>query len=257
MLAKERQNLICEMLKNNGTVETAKLAETFDVSVETIRKDLIILENQNAILKIHGGAIAKAKLKPKQELLVRCEENSLNKRSLVLKAMEFISEGDVIVIDEGSTAVIFAEALKEKFSSLTIVTYSLDVMNVLSECDNFELVLCGGNYRKDERVFCGKQTLETLGNMHVQKAFIFPAAISLDCGICGHDDAILQLQEQMIKSADAVYILADSVKFEKTALRKLCDNNESFTYITDGEISLKIKKAYEERNIKLYIGEKR
>ena len=256
MLAKERQNLIYEMLENNGTVESAKLAEMFNVSVETIRKDLIILEKKNAILKIHGGAIAKTKLKPKQELLVRCEENNLKKRSLALKAMEFISEGDIIGIDEGSTAIIFAEALKEKFSNLTIVTYSLDVMNILCESDNFNLVLCGGNYRKDERVFCGKQTLDTLGNMHIQKAFVFPTAISLDYGICGYDDNILQLQDKLIKSANSVYMLADSEKFEKTAFRKLCDNDERFNYITDDKINLEIKKEYEENNIKIFVGGK-
>ncbi len=257
MLAKERQNLICELLKKNGSVETAKLAELFDISVETIRKDLIILEKQNMILKIHGGAIAKAELKPKKELLVRCEENNSKKRSLVLKAMEFISEGDIIGIDEGSTAIIFAEILKEKFSKLSIVTYSLDVMNILRECDGFELILCGGNYRKDERIFCGKQTLDTLGNMHIQKAFVFPTAISLDYGICGYDDNILQLQDKLIKSADTVYMLADSEKFEKNAFRKLCDNDEKFNYITDDELNLEIKKAYEEKNIKIFMGGKR
>ena len=256
MLAKERQNQICEILKQNGTVETAKLAELFHVSVETIRKDLIILEKQNAILKIHGGAIAKAELKPKQTLSVRCEENHLQKRALARKAMEFISEGDIIGIDEGSTAIIFAELLKETFSKLCIVTYSLDVLNILSECDGFELILCGGNYMKDEKIFYGRQTLEALEKLHIQKAFVFPSAISLDAGICGYVDQILQIQAKLIQSADAVYILADSEKFEKTAFRQLCENDNKFTYITDGELNLDIKKAYEEKNIKIFMGEK-
>lgn len=255
MLAKERQNQICEILKKSGTVETAKLADIFHVSVETIRKDLIILEKQNAIMKIHGGAIAKAALIPKQKLSERCEENHFKKISLALKATEFVSEGDIIGLDEGSTAIVFAEILKEKFSKLTVVTYSLDVMNILSECEGFEIILCGGNYMKDEQIFYGRQTLDALRSMHLQKAFVFPTAISLEFGICGYDDNILQIQNQLIQSADTVYMMADSEKFEKTAFQRLCDSDGNFIYITDDELNTDIKKAYEERNIKIYTGD--
>jgi DeoR/GlpR family transcriptional regulator of sugar metabolism len=92
--------------------------------------------------------------------------------------------------------------------------------------------------------------------MHIQKAFVFPTAISLDYGICGYDDNILQLQDKLIESAKTVYMLADSEKFEKTAFRKLCDNDERFNYITDDKINLEIKKEYEENNIKIFVGGK-
>ena len=256
MLANERQSRIYDLIRQNGSVETTKLAELFGVSIETVRKDLVALEKQSAILKIHGGAVAKSQFKQKQKLLIRCEENNDRKKELALKAMEFICEGDIIGVDEGSTAIIFAKALKERFSRLTVVTYSLDVLNILRECDGFELVLCGGTYMKEERSFYGKQTLDALGNMHVQKAFIFPTAISLEFGICGYNDNILQVQDGLIKSANEVYMLADSDKFEKTALQKLRDNDEKFNYITDNMINKEIRKKFKDNNLKLFIKEK-
>lgn len=254
MLAKERQNQIFEIIKRSGAVETAKLAELFGVSIETIRKDLILLENQNALLKIHGGAVSKAQMSPRQMLSARCEVNGPQKMKLAKKAMKFISEGDVIGIDEGSTAIVFAKLLCENFSRLTVVTYSLDVLNILSECEGFELILCGGSYMKSERIFCGREALKTLKNIRVNKAFLFPTAISIEYGICGYNDSILQIQEQLIKSAGSVYVLADSEKFEKNALKKLCDNDQEFVYITDDELKPEILKAYKENNIKILTG---
>jgi len=88
----------------------------------------------------------------------------------------------------------------------------------------------------------------------VQKAFIFPTAISLSFGICGYNDDLLQVQRQLIESATTTYILADSSKFEKRALLRLCDTSENYYYITDGNLDEKTVNLYAQNHIKLYIG---
>lgn len=254
MLVEERRDRICEIIRNTGAVETAKLAELFHVSIETIRKDLLFLEKSDKLLKTHGGAVIKGEMKPMYALTKRCEEYSREKHALATAAMELISEGDIIGIDEGSTAIAFAEVLKERFSKLTIVTHSLDVFNRLAHHKDFHMILCGGNYMKEERAFCGSQTLEALRNLHIQKAFIFPTAISLAFGICGYIDDLLQVQRQLIQSASKTYILADSSKFEKQALLKLCDINPDFFYITDDKLDADIQSIYREKHLTLYTG---
>ena len=96
-----------------------------------------------------------------------------------------------------------------------------------------------------------------LKNLHMQKAFIFPSAVSFEFGICDYQKDLYQIQEQMIKSSDEIFILADSSKFEKKALLKLDDMKTEYRYITDCNINSELEKLYKEHNINLYIGGKK
>ncbi len=255
MLAKERQNQICEILKKNGTVETAKLAEMFHVSVETIRKDLLAMEQNGRLTRVHGGAVEKVAMKPFKELKERNKEFGKQKHELSIKAAGFISEGDILGIDSGSTAISFAEVLKEKFSKLTVVTHSMDVFEILSNHKDFSVILCGGHYLREENAFYGELTINMLNSLHIQKAFIFPSAISLEYGIYDYQKDLYQMQKQMMQSSDEIYILADSSKFEKTALLKLANMNPEYIYITDYSLQDEIVNLYKENDIKIYLGE--
>ena len=184
MFAKERQDKIYEIVKNNGAVTTSALVKLFDVSIETVRRDLLEMERHGLLSRVHGGAVAIGEMKPYLDLNERNKEFTEQKRHLALKASEFISDGDIIGIDSGSTAISFSEVLKEKFSKLTVITNSLDVFNIL--CDSFSVILCGGHYLPYEKAFYGSLTLSMLKNLHMQKAFIFPSAVSFEFGICDY-----------------------------------------------------------------------
>ena len=252
MFAKERQDKIYDIIKSNGTVTTSALVNLFDVSIETVRRDLLEMERHGLLLRVHGGAVAVGNMKPFLNLNERNKEFTEQKRNLAIKASEFIAEGDIIGIDSGSTAISFAEVLKEKFSNLTVVTHSLDVFNIL--CDRFSVILCGGYYSSNEKAFYGLLALGMLKNLHMQKAFIFPSAVSLEFGICDYQKDLYQIQEQMIKSSDEIFILADSSKFEKKALLKLNNMKTEYRYITDCNINSELEKLYREHNLNLYIG---
>lgn len=88
----------------------------------------------------------------------------------------------------------------------------------------------------------------------MQKAFIFPSAVSLEYGICDYQKNLYQVQKQMIYSSDEIYILADSSKFEKKALLKVSDMKKEYTYVTDGNISEELKILYQKHNMNLCIG---
>lgn len=254
IFAQERQNKIYEMLQKNGAVTTSGLVNCFGVSIETIRKDLLFMERKGQLSRVHGGAVIKSDMKRFLELQQRNKEYSAQKEALALKATEFISDGDIIGIDSGSTAIALAEAIKERFSRLTVVTHSHDVFETLCNYKDFTLILCGGQYQRSENAFYGALTLDTLSNLHMQKAFIFPSALSLNCGIFDYQNDLYQVQKQMIKSAETIYILADSSKFEKKALLKIDDMKTDYYYVTDASLSKELKKIYEENNINIFIG---
>ncbi len=255
MLAENRRDEIAQLIQENGAVTTSDMVSRFGVSIETIRRDFLCMEEQGILKRVHGGAISERKMKRFNPLEERNKEFSAEKRALSLNAIRFIEEGDIIAIDTGSTAIFFAEVLRDNFSSLTVVTHSLDVFNILCHNKQFKTILCGGHFFGDENAFYGSLATDTLKKIHVQKAFIFPSAISMEFGVCDYDENLYPMQKQMIESSDSVFVLADSSKFEKRALLKVCDMKSEFTYITDNNLSESLVKLYKENAINVFKGE--
>ena len=252
MFAKERHTKILEMLKETGSVTTAQLVDACSVSIETIRRDLLILEESGMLQRVHGGAVAMGDMIAFRELPQRMQENVAQKQELCRTAMDFIKNGDTIGVDSGSTAVLFAEALKERFSDLTVITYSLDVFLILNQYKNFRVILCGGDYYPTENCFVGVLALNMLSSLHVQKVFLFPTAVSLQHGIFDHESEVLIMQQTLRRIASQVFVLADSSKFEHTDLLKQEDMLPSYIYVTDSALSATLKAMYLENHIQIF-----
>lgn len=251
MFAKERQSEIIKILNRKGNLNTADLVKQFDVSVETIRRDLLELEKSGLLQKVHGGAIAIGKMGSIAELPKRIEQNKEEKIELCKTAAMLVEEGDIICVDTGSTAIYFAEALKSRLSQLTVVTHSLDVFHILTQKEGFQVILCGGHFLKDEKAFHGNLTLETLKRLHVKKTFLFPSAISLHGGVCDFIDELQQVQQQMMLCSEKTYFLANSEKFERHALLKLCDMRPEHVFVTDKGLNENYRQLYQEAGLQV------
>ena len=255
MLAKERQDAIFVMVSKDGAVTTGKLMEQFNVSIETVRRDLLVLEKAGRITRVHGGAVAAGQMQPVMALHQRNQARSEEKQELSETAMAFVSEGDIVAVDSGSTAILFAQALKEHFSNLTVVTHCRDVFELLCDHREFTVILCSGHYLRSERAFYGTLTLDTLQKLHVRKAFLCPSAVSLEFGICDYQPELCLVQKQLIAAAEKVFVLADSSKFEKKALLQLASMKKEYTYITDRKLPEEIRKLYAENGIQIIKGD--
>lgn len=251
MLAKERQNIIIRLLKSESAVTTAQLMEKFGISDETARRDLLTLEREGKLQRVHGGAVNPKEMKNFLPFERRTQKAKTEKGLLSEIAVKTIRNGEIIGIDSGTTAIEFSEALLHSNLELTVVTHSLDVFNILNQSENFHLILCGGHFLKTENAFYGMLTIDTLKNLHLQKAFIFPSAVSLSHGVGDFNPELAMVQKQLISSASEVMVLADSGKFETNALLKITDVNPDFTFITDPKLPDVLKKLYYENNIKI------
>lgn len=249
MLAKERQDRIRALLNEKGSITTSELMELFCVSIETVRRDLLTMEQSGVLQRVHGGAVSSGGVVPFRELHSRMQDNVPQKQQLCRVAASFVEEGDTIAIDAGSTAVVFAQELKARANRVTVVTYSLDVFELLRGHREFQVILCGGTYMPQENILSGPLALNMLSMLHVSKAFLFPTAVSLHHGICNHIPECYAIFRAMKQAADQCFILADSSKFERTDLLKQDDMLPDYIYITDPALPDRMKKLYEENHL--------
>lgn len=244
MFANERHQKILARIRENGAVTTAELIDSFGVSIETVRRDLLQLERSGQLQRVHGGAVAPGGMRPYAQLPQRLEANQAAKAEVAGIAAQLVEEDDIICVDSGSTAYFFAKALEARLSRLTVVTHSMDVFEILSKKEGFRIILCGGCYDPQEKAFHGAITTDTLKQLHVRKAFLCPSAISLKTGIWDYDRELSQVQKQILSICDKAYFLADSVKFETSALLKLCDTSPGHVYVTDSGLSAQYRQLY-------------
>lgn len=251
MFADERYKVIQGMLNEKGSVTVSELQDKFQISTETVRRDLITLERQGILKRVHGGAVKSVKMKEFHKMDLRKKEFSDEKYAIAEAAMELIKDGDIISIDSGSTAVIFAKVLKGRFNQLIIITHSLEVFQELEGEPGYKLILIGGEYLEEESAFCGEIATSCINGLQVEKAFLFPSAISLMGGAMDFVTELVPVQKKYINKANHVYVLADHSKIETTALLKLCELQACDGIITDANLDPNIYERYAQFDINI------
>ncbi len=255
MFANERYRIILSKLAEKRSVSASELTEIFGVSMETVRRDLAHLESLGRLLRVHGGAVALNEEKvTKSPLEQRLVERADKKRELSHYAIPFIHEQDVIAIDSGSTTIELAHRLCENFRQLTVITYSKDILDILTQKSSFAVRLIGGDYLPDERLFYGFLAEDALRRLRASKCFICPSAVSLRCGVSITVKEYYNLNQGMMAMSDCTYILADSSKIEATAPIRLCELDAVDAIVTDSGVDRQILSLYRERGIDLVCG---
>ncbi len=253
LLADKRLSLIADKIKNKGAVKVGELATEFNVSIETIRRDLLLLERKKILQRVHGGAVSVGDMITYHDFQTRKEENVEEKIQLGEIVKDLVLDGDVVYVDAGTTSLHVARAIKDK--DITVVTCSLEAFNELSG-GKAKIILCGGIFCKELSSFCGTLAEDTINKLYFSKAFIFPSAISLKNGIFDFSYEDLPLQKRAIERCDKVYFVATSNKFERNALLKVCDALPEYLYVTDGKIKKEHVEMYRENGLTIINGQK-
>ena len=244
MTTSERWKAILDFLAEAGSVSNIALAEHFGVSDETIRRDLITLDRRGKLLRIRGGARSLSEATGPNPfvtptLAVRTGENPDKKLAAAMAALSMIDEGDSVALDSGSTINILAELIAEHFENLSVVTYSLDAIIALSRNKGIRLIVPGGSFEREERVFEGFMTEEMLSRLHVAKAFISPLGISESFGISINQSQFYPLERALMRISDERIVVADSTKFGVTTPIRICELEEIDAYASDSGLSEK------------------
>lgn len=250
----ERQEKILQILKDKKFVKSVELKDMFNVSMETIRRDLEKLEDEGLLTRVYGGAAPKSLYGIEPEYEGRGVKNFEQKHMIARKAADMVEEGDTLIIDVGTTALEFARQLAGR-KNLTVFTNSIPVVMELKKTEGIRVYMIGGEIRSGELSSSGFVAEQMIENFFVDKLFIGIGGISIEHGICDYHIGEANLRRVFIKHARRVIGLADYSKFDVTALNYICDVNALDCLVTDNQANSQALKSLAARGIKVVVAE--
>lgn len=253
MLPSERQKKIVDMLATKNVITIAEFMAAFNISVETVRRDLAILEKQGAIQKVYGGAKIKDITFGEPTMESRMVSRLLQKEAIGKKCSEFIHDGDCIFIDSGSTTFHIAKHLADK-KNLTIITNSIPVVNELMDTD-FDIIIIGGKIRHDERSVVTYDYLFNFSELNIQKSFICAGGITVEKGISDFNMQEAVTRKIIIGQSKEVFVAADSSKFHKDVTISIAPLDKINCIITDSNLDRNTANSFKKTTATLILAE--
>jgi DeoR/GlpR family transcriptional regulator of sugar metabolism len=217
-LPQERQQWILERLRSHGRVVAAELAETFDVSEDSVRRDLRELAARGLCKRVYGGALPLSSASA--PLRQRRNEDPSRKQALARKAVALVRQGQVLLIDAGSTNTAIAAALPEDFG-LTVVTNAPDVARILFDRKGFEILLIGGRIDVNIGAAVGAQAVKEIARVRADLCFPGACAIDATHGLWGFDSEEALLKRAMVEASGETVVVATSEKLGTAATHRV------------------------------------
>lgn len=252
MLAKQRREKILELIKEDGVAKVNQLSRIFKVTEVTIRQDLEKLETEGQIVREHGGAYLKNVGIQVRNIVLQNQDNMTEKAMIARKAIEFIHEGDSIILDSGSTTTEIAKLLFN-YKNLTVITNALNIALILGAQPGISLVVTGGEFKAPTLSLTGQKAADFFDNLHVDKLFLATAGITLKSGLTYPSISDICVKRAMIESANTVYLVADSSKIGKSSFASLGALSLIDYLITDPSIHSKDLVWLKEHDIRFVI----
>lgn len=241
MLPQERQQWILDRLRQSGRVVAVELATEFAVSEDSVRRDLRELAAQGLCKRVYGGALPlSAVVAPLKQ---RRQEHAGRKLALGRKAATLVRQGQVLLIDAGSTNAAIAAALPRDFG-LTVVTNAPDIAQILLEREGFEILLIGG--RIDVRIGAavGAQAVQEM--QRVRADICFPGACAVDAigGLWGFDSEEVLLKRAMVEASGETVVVATSDKLGTVATHRVAGIDEVQHLVVEHDAGRALRAAF-------------
>ncbi|GAB2835629.1 DeoR/GlpR family DNA-binding transcription regulator [Streptomyces sp. NPDC054796] len=252
MYAPERQQEILRLAHERGRVDVPSLAAEFQVTPETVRRDLKALDRSGLVRRVHGGAIPAGRLDFEPDLSERESSATEEKDRIAQAAVEELPSEGSVLLDAGSTTARLAAAIPVE-ADLTVVTHALPLAARLADHPGIDLHVVGGRVRHRTRAAVDAWALRTLAEINADVLFLATNAFSLDGGLTTPDLAEAAVKRALIAAAGGtspggwgkVVLLADSTKFGRTHFARFGDLSHVDLLITDTGLSPDDARAIE------------
>ena len=242
MLAIERRSQILAKLQQERRVLVSDLSQFYNVTEETIRRDLEKLEKEGVAKKTYGGAILNENFNVDLPYTVRKKSNVANKQQIAEIIAEMIEDGDHIIMDASSTALYVAKRIKNK-KNITLITNSIEIILELSDMTGWKILSTGGSLKEGSLSFVGYQAEDMIKKFHVDKAIISCKGVDIENGFTDSNEMDAQVKKAILNSAKYKILAADSSKFNKISFTKIGDFSDIDTIVTDNPLEERWEKV--------------
>lgn len=231
MAVSPRQNDIIQLARREGRIEVEDLAVRFSVTPQTIRKDLNDICEAGLLQRVHGGAVYPSGVSnygyDSRRVLAADAKQLIGQR-----CAEMIPDNSSVILNIGTTTEQVAVAL-QRHDGLMVVTNNINVANILRESPNSEVIIAGGVVRSADGGIVGEAAVDFIRQFRVDYAVIGASAIDEDGAILDYDFREVVVAQQIIRSARQTILVADHMKFERTAPVRIADISDISMFITD------------------------
>lgn len=248
----ERRHDIVQMALDIGKVQVDDLVQKYGVSAVTIRADLNILDQKGLLVRARGGAVASNMITQELSIDEKTSEQLAVKRRLAEVACNYISEGDTIVLDSGTTTAEIARCL-HNFRRLVVMTNGLNVAQNLVKAEGVEVLMTGGTLRKKSLSFYGRQAEESLQRYHFDKVILGVDGFDFHVGITTHFEYEAILNRLMCDVAKEIIVVTDSSKFNRSGVHKIRGFGDIDILITDEGIPDTFAQSLENDGVRIVI----
>ncbi|MFS4469319.1 DeoR/GlpR family DNA-binding transcription regulator [Maribacter sp. 2210JD10-5] len=248
MLKEERQQTILNEVALHNRILLTDIAETLNVSIDTVRRDVKELDSCNKLKKVHGGAISlgfTTNSTVNTNVYARKEKMTIAK-----KAIDMLKDGAVVFIDGGTTCLEMARLIPD-YLKLTCFTISLPVAIELSGKPNVTVISIGGQITQEAQIAIGANAIHALSEIKVDYSFIGTGYVDAVYGLTEFDWDIVQMKKAVIKASKKTVLLSISEKLNSQHRYKTCDINTINTMITELDPENNLLKPFKNLDIKL------
>ena len=226
-----RQNEILALAGKSGRVAVDDLSATFDVSPQTIRKDLSFLCERQLLQRVHGGAIVGSGIEnvsyEARRLLA-----SVAKRAIGRRSAELIPDNSSLLINIGTTTEQVAHSLKDH-RGLLVISNNVNAVGIMKDFLGVELIIAGGQVRRSDGGIVGGAAVDFINQFKVDYAVIGVSAIDEDGSLLDYDLREVRVAKAIIENARHVILVADVMKFERNAPIRIGHISEIDTIVLD------------------------
>lgn len=250
MLAIERRNAILAKLSMEGKVIVADLSREFDVTEETIRRDLEKLDNEGLATKTYGGAVANQSLNTDLPYSVRKRTHVEQKQAIAEKIGNMIQDGDYIMLDASSTAIYVTQYIKNR-KNITLITNSVEILLDLADKQDWNILSTGGVLKNGALSLVGATAEKMIRGFHVDIAVCSSKGIDLTMGVTDSNEKDSEIKQAIYSAATKKVLAIDSSKFDKISFVRVCDTADVDVIVTDSAPAQRWVEYLKENNVQL------
>ncbi|WP_085311572.1 DeoR/GlpR family DNA-binding transcription regulator [Planktotalea arctica] len=235
MVSNFRQKEILELARKEGKVTVDGLADFYDVTVQTIRRDLSDLADAGRLDRVHGGAVV-----PSGVVNIQYEErrrlNEAGKKAIAAACAQAIPNGSSVFMNIGTSTEAVAHELLDH-ENLLVVTNNLNIANILTTNNSCEIMLAGGVLRRSDGGIVGGLTVEMVKQFKFDYSILGCSAIDTDGDLLDFDGQEVMVSSTAIQRSRKVMVVADHLKFQRKAPLTICSLGDVDVLISDCELT--------------------